>query len=329
VDGDTVVIGAEGHDDKGDFSGSAYVFTRSAGVWTEQQELTASDVAEFDEFGHSVAVDGNTAMIGAQGDDDNGSQSGAVYVFTRSAGVWTEQQKLTASDAADFDDFSSSIAIDGNTAVIGARFGDLSNLFVESDFGAAYVFTANAGVWSEQQKLTASDGAFEDEFGSSVAVDGDTAVIGAHSDDDDGAESGSAYVFSRSAGVWTEQQKLTANDAAAEDEFGVSVAVTEDTAVIGAWLDDDDGDESGSAYVFTRSEGVWSDYSKITSSDAAAFDHFGEAISVTGGTGMISATRDDDNGSASGSVYVISGDNDSTDKKVPIAIFIILDEDEE
>ena len=306
VDGDTAVVGAWSDDDDGNGSGSAYVFTRSAGVWTEQQELTASDVAAFDEFGHSVAVDGNTAMIGAQGDDDNGSQAGAVYVFTRSAGVWTEQQKLTASDAADFDDFSSSIAIDGDTAVIGARFGDLSNLFVESDFGATYVFTSNAGVWTEQQKLIASDGAKEDQFGGSVAVDGDTAVIGAHLDGDNGIESGSAYVFTRDTGVWTEQQKLTASDGAAGHEFGISVAVGGDTAVIGAWLDDDNGDESGSVYAFTRSAGVWSEQPKLIASDAAAFDHFGQAVAMAGNTSVIGATRDDDNGSASGSGYVFA-----------------------
>jgi hypothetical protein len=158
VDGDTVVIGAESDDDDGASSGSAYVFTRSGGVWTEQPKLTASDAAAGDLFGSAVAVDGGTAIIGAEREDQNGSNSGSAYVFTRNAGVWTEQQKLTAGNGTDFDDFGNSIAMDGNTAVIGARFGDIGNLFVEQDFGTAYVFTSNAGVWTEQQMLSASDG---------------------------------------------------------------------------------------------------------------------------------------------------------------------------
>ena len=125
-------------------------------------------------------------------------------MFTRSGGVWTEQQKLTTSDAAAEDWFGSSVAVEGNTAVIGAERDDDNGI----NSGSVYVFTRSTGVWTEQQKLIASDGAAEDQFGVSVAVDGDTAVIGAHLDGDNGVESGSAYVFIRNAGVWTEQQKL-------------------------------------------------------------------------------------------------------------------------
>jgi len=304
VDGDTAVIGAEADDVDGFDSGSAYVFTRSAGVWTEQQKLTASDAAEGDWFGSSVAVEGDTTIIGAERDDDNGINSGSAYVFTRSAGVWSEQQKLTASNGADFDDFGNSIAMDGDTTVIGARFGDVGNLF--DDFGTAYVFTRSAGVWTEQQMLTASDGAWEDQFGVSVGVSADTVVIGAHLNGDNGAGSGSAYVFTRSAGVWTEQQKLTASDGAADHEFGVWVGVSGATAVIGAWQDVVDSDETGSAYVFTRSAGAWPEQEKLIASDAAAFDDFGQAVAVAGDTIVIGAPRDDDNGPVSGSAYVFS-----------------------
>ena len=123
----------------------------------------------------SVAMDGDTALIGAYGDDDNGSASGSAYVFTRSEGVWTDQAKLTASDAASHDYFGYSVAVDGDTALIGAHANDDSGL----NSGAVYVFTRNAGVWTEQAKLTASDGALEDYFGTAVALDGDTALIGA------------------------------------------------------------------------------------------------------------------------------------------------------
>ena len=295
VDGDTALIGSWGDDDNGENSGSAYVFTRNAGVWTEQAKLTASDGTDFDYFGHSVAVDGDTALIGASEDDDNGLYSGSAYVFTRNAGVWTEQAKLTASDGASGAIFGWSVAVDGDTALIGA-YGT----------GSAYVFTRNAGVWTEQAKLTASDRASGDTFGINVAVDGDTALIGAPRDDDNGLYSGSAYVFTRNAGVWTEQAKLTASDGASGDAFGVSVAVDGDTVLIGSWGDDDNGEFSGSAYVFTRNAGVWTEQAKLTASDGASVDDFGVSVAVDGNTALIGANEDDDNGENSGSAYVFT-----------------------
>ena len=302
VSGDTAVIGAYHDDDKGGDSGSAYVFVRSGGVWTQQKKLTASDGAAFDYFGRSVAVSGDTAVIGAYFDDVQGSLSGSAYVFVRSGGVWTQQKKLTASDGAAFDYFGSSVAVSGDTAVIGTLLDDDKG----SDSGSAYVFVRSGGVWTEQQKLTASDGAATDYFGFSVAVSGDTAVIGTPYDDDKGSNSGSAYVFVRSGGVWTEQQKLTASDGAATDYFGFSVAVSGDTAVIGTPYDDDKGSNSGSAYVFVRSGGVWTEQQNLTANDGAAGDNFGYSVAVSGDTAVIGAVGDDDQGTNSGSAYVFT-----------------------
>ncbi|MSQ08671.1 MAG: hypothetical protein EXR44_05165, partial [Dehalococcoidia bacterium] len=203
-------------------------------TWTQQQKLTASDGAANDFFGYSVAVSGDTAVVGAWGDD---SAKGSAYVFTRSGSTWTQQQKLTASDGAAIDYFGYSVAVSGDTAVVGA-YGD------DSYKGSAYVFTRSGSTWTQQQKLTASDGAANDYFGGSVAVSGDTAVVGAYGDD---SEKGSAYVFTRSGSTWTQQQKLTASDGAANDFFGWSVAVSGDTAVVGARSDDS---SKGSAYMF-------------------------------------------------------------------------------
>ncbi|MBK8430868.1 MAG: hypothetical protein IPL28_06050 [Chloroflexi bacterium] len=238
---------------------------------TEQAKLTASDAAANDNFGVSVAVSGDTAVIGAYQDDDGGSNSGSAYVFTRSGEVWSEQAKLTASDAAANDFFGISVAVSGDTAVIGAYQDDN----VGSNSGSAYVFTRSGEVWSEQAKLTASDPAMNDWFGYSVAISGDTAIIGAYLDDDGGSNSGSAYVFTRTAGVWSQQAKLTASDPAMDDWFGYSVAISGDTAVIGAYQDDDGGSDSGSAYAFTRMGVVWSQQAKLTASDPAANDWFG------------------------------------------------------
>jgi len=296
------VIGALLDDDNGSFSGSAYVYVRSNGVWSEQQKLTASDGAERDNFGFSVSISGNTAVIGAPYDDDRGANSGSAYVYVSSNGVWNEQQKLTASDGAPDDRFGHSVSISGDTAVIGANRDDDNGSFS----GSAYVYVRSNGVWSEQQKLTASDGAPDDRFGFgfTVSISGDTAVIGAHRDDDNGDASGSAYVYVRSNGVWSEQQKLTASDGAPNDFFGYSVSISGDTAVIGANQDDDNGSFSGSAYVYVRSNGVWSEQQKLTASDGASTDYFGFSVSISGDTAVIGAYQDDDNGDASGSAYV-------------------------
>jgi hypothetical protein len=257
MSGGTAVIGAHGDNDKGSMSGAAYVFVHAAdGTWSQQAKLTASDGAAMDYFGGSVAVSGDTAVIGADGDDDNGDWSGSAYVFARAAdGTWSQQAKLTAADGAADDSFGTSVSVSGGTAVIGADEDD-----DKGDWsGSAYVFVQAAdGTWSQQAKLTAADGAAWDEFGGSVAADGDTAVIGAYGDDDKGNSAGSAYVFVRAAdGAWTQQSKLLAADGEVGDHFGggvavfgTSVAVDGDTAVIGAYGDDDKGNSADSAYVF-------------------------------------------------------------------------------
>jgi len=223
----------------------------------ELAKLLASDAAAGDSFGSSVSVSGDTAVIGAPWDDHaSGAYAGSAYVFVLSGGVWTQQAKLTASDAAAYDWFGVSVAVSGDTAVIGSALGDLAG---GTDAGSAYVFVRSSGVWTQQAKLTAADAAADDNFGISVSVSADTALIGACGDEHaGGAYAGSAYVFVRSGGVWTQQAKLLASDAAAYDLFGVSVAVSSDTAVIGSHRDDHAGGaDAGSAYVFVRSGGVW------------------------------------------------------------------------
>jgi len=290
VAGDTVIVGAYSDDA---LRGSAYVFTRSGTVWTQQAKLTASDGAAGDRFGRSVVVEGDTTVVGAYGDD---SFRGSAYVFTRSGTVWTQQAKITAADGAAGDRFGLSVAAAGDTAVVGAFFDDT---LAGTDAGSMYVFTRSAGVWTQQAKLTASDGAAGDNFGDYVAVSADTAVAGAWQDD---ANTGSAYVFTRSAGVWTQQAKLIASDGAAGDNFGVSVAIVGDTAVVSSYADDTpSGVNSGSAYVFTRTAGAWTQQAKITAADGAANDLFGQCVAVAGNTAFIGASGDD---SSKGSAYI-------------------------
>jgi len=304
VDADTIVIGADGDDtDKGIASGSAYVYTRSGTVWTEQVKLTASDGATGDKFGRSVAIIGDTIVIGVQRDNtESGASSGSAYVYTRSGTVWTEQAKLTASDGVAYDRFGKSVAIDGDTIVIGAHLDDTDS---GSDSGSAYVYIRSGTVWTEQAKLTASDGARDDLFGYNVAISGDTIVIGAYGDDDNGEYRGSVYVYTLSGIIWTEQAKLTASDGGKDDYFGKSVAIDGDTIAIGAdWGGTESGESSGSAYVYTRSGSAWTELFKLAASDGATFDYFGTSVAVDGDTIVIGAPADDnENGIDSGSVY--------------------------
>lgn len=300
IDGDTAAVGSPFDDDGGTSTGSVYVYTRSGGVWTQQAKLTASDPAADDRFGFSVAVFGSTIAVGARLDDDGGASAGSVYIFTRSGGVWTQQQKLTASDAAAGDEFGQEVAGFGDTLVVGSPFDD----DVGSNSGSAYVFTRSGSVWTQQQKLAASDSAAGDEFGLRVHISGETAIVGSHLDDDGGSESGAAYVFTRSGGIWAQQQKLTAADAAAGDRFGRRVQLSGDTAIVGASWDDDGGTNAGAAYVFTRSGAVWTQQQKLTAPDAAAGNEFGEYVSVSGHAAIVGARFNDAAGTDAGAAYV-------------------------
>ena len=239
--------------------------------YMEVDKLTASDAAVEDYFGRSVAIDGDTVIIGATG----AGTGGAVYVFRTTDGGATYAQvaKLTASDAAAEDWFGYSVAIAGTTVVVGAYKDDDAG----SESGSVYIFRTNDGgaSYSQLAKLTASDAATGDSFGVSVAIAGNTFVIGSSYDDDGGTSTGSAYVFRTSDGGATYGQvaKLTASDAASFDYFGCSVAIAGATIVVGAYQDDDGGDLSGSAYLFSEagSEGLdaGSDSAQTLGSDAA------------------------------------------------------------
>jgi len=300
VSGNTAIFGALGDNSA---AGSAYVFVRSGSTWTQQQKLTASDAAGSDIFGLGVALDGDTAVVGAPGDNSN---TGAIYVFVRSGTTWTQQQKLSASDAAAGDGFGASVAISGNTIVTGAE----SNDDVPFNSGSAYIFTRSGTTWTQQQKLLAPDAAGGDLFGGHVALAGDTALISATGNDDGGANSGCVYVFVRSGTTWSFQSKLIANDDEAADEFGCSVSLSGESALIGAKGDDDPGPPSltgsGSAYVFVRSGTTWSQQTKLTALDIATGDAFGHSVSIDGALAVVGSVADDDGGTNTGSAYLFA-----------------------
>jgi len=270
-----------------------------------QWKVTANDAAADDYFGVTVSISGDTAIIGARLDDDNGIDSGSAYIFFREGDDWLQQAKLTAADATAGDAFGVRVSIDEDTVIVGAYNDDDGGV----DSGSAYVFTRTGTDWTLQAKLTADDAAAGDLFGHSVAIHGNTAVAGAINDDQGGTDSGSVYVFTRTGTTWAQQAKLTADDAAAGDFFGFSVAIQNDTVVVGARGDDSAGADSGSAYVFTRTDTTWSQQSKLIGNDAASGDGAGRFVAISGDTAIIGADMDDNTGidSGSASVFVRNG----------------------
>jgi hypothetical protein len=290
------LIGAYRDDDNGSNSGSAYVFELSGSTWTETAKLTASDGAAGDNFGWSVSLSGDRALIGAPFDDDGG----LAYVFELSGSIWTETAKLTASDGTASDYFGYSVSLSDNRALVGS-IGDDDN---GDSSGSSYVFEPSGSTWTQTAKLTASDGAAGDNFGWSVSLSGDRALIGAPFDDDNGSNSGSAYVFELSGSMWAETAKLTASDGAAGDIFGSSVSLSDDRALAGARNDADNGSNSGSAYVFDLSGSTWTQTAKLTASDGTMSDYFGDSVSLSGDRALVGAREGNVNGSNSGSAYV-------------------------
>jgi hypothetical protein len=295
VNGDTIVIGAP----RADFqSGSVSVFRLNGTTWVLQAKLTASDRSWGDQYGKTVAVDGDIIVVGAYGDDPSGS----VYTYKWNGTRWVEMAKLTPSDGgSNGQRFGESIAIDGNTLIVGSQGDD--DLGLSS--GAAYVFKWDGTNWVEQIKLTASDGTELDGFGHSVALNEDTAVIGAPGDDDLGGGSGAAYIFKWDGTNWVQQTKLTASDGTAADMFGQSVSVNRDSVVIGVPQDDDLGNKSGSAYLFLWDGTNWVEQTKLTASDGTAVDHFGQSVAVGGDIITVGAYNNVDFAAGYfGSVYV-------------------------
>ncbi len=370
IHGNTAIVGAPFDDttatdgDNIADSGSAYIFTKgSTGNWSQQAKLVAYDAAAGANFGGSVAIYENTAIVGAYGYDPNGpnaalENSGVAYIFIRdNNGNWSQQAKLTATDAATGNNFGNSVAIYENTVIVGAWYGDNEG---NTNSGSAYIFTRNStGNWSQTKKflstdananfgtsvaiygntimvgipgagsskggvqeylregttwsddiqgnISATDRIEGNEFGSSVAFDGTTIIVGADGNFDNGPATGAAYIFTKGEVEWDQQAKLTATDAAESDGFGASIAISGNTAIVGASRNDAAGVDSGSAYVFTQgSDGVWRQRDKLRAPDAAADDNFGYSVAFNGETAIVGAPLTDDVGTKSGSAYLFS-----------------------
>ena len=246
IDGDYAIIGATGDKENGEYSGSAYIFKRERATWIEQTKLIPSDGEQYEAFGRSVSIDGNYAIIGASGDDDNGYSAGSAYIFKRNLTTWTEQTKLLPSDGSNYQYFGCSVSIDDQYSLIGA-WGDDDNGYRS---GSAYIFKCDGDIWTQQGKILPADGDSGDYFGFSVSIDGDYAVIGVEGDNDKAYGAGSAYVFKRDGLNWSRHVKLLAPDGGEKNWLGCSVSMDGDNAIVGALAADGNEPKSGSAYLF-------------------------------------------------------------------------------
>lgn len=317
VDGNTMVVGANGFDTTpttGINIGKAYVFVRNNGTWTQQAELQANDGAAGDEFGYSVSISGDTIIVGSLRGNAPALNSGAAYVFVRSGTTWTQQQKLTASDGAADDEFGNAVTISGDTIAVGAHSADQPN--GGGHAGAVYIFNRSGTVWTQAQKLIPTGTVlFGDFLGESVAISGDTLVAGASGDDEPASDAGTVYVYTRSGGTWTGQQKLTRIDGTTGDALGSSLAIDGNTIVASALGDTPivSQPNRGSVFVFVNSGAGWNQQQQLTASDAAASDYFGWSVAVQNDTIIIGARHDDTtSGADAGSAYIFTRSSGAT-----------------
>ncbi|MFO7593319.1 MAG: hyalin, partial [Pseudomonadota bacterium] len=365
-DGNTLAVGARDAE-------AVYIFTRSGVIWSQQAYIKASNTGAGDWFGEILALssDGNTLAVGApnedsdaigingaQGDTSVAEQSGAVYLFTRSAGTWSQQAYIKASNTGFFDFFGDALALsgDGNTLAVGASEEDSNATGIDGEqgdtsatsSGAVYVFTRSGVTWSQQAYVKASNTGSGDKFGSGVAIsdDGNTLAVGARGEDSnatgiDGAQgndsataSGAAFVFTRSGATWSQQAYIKASNTAAYDRFGTAIALAGDGNTLAVGAPDEDssatgingaqGDNSatgsGATYLYTRSGAVWSQQAYVKASNTEAGDWFGEILALSGdgstlAVGVVNeasnaigigGAQDDNSATKSGAVYLYS-----------------------
>ena len=299
LDGDTLAIGAPGKEVVGtetSNAGAVYIFRRENGSWVEQAVLQASNAQDGDSFGSQVALKGDTLAVAARREDGVNNavtDAGAVYIFVRTNATWTEQAIVRASNTESFDLFGFAIALDHDLLAVGAPLEDhASNL--RQAAGATYVFTRQNGVWTEQKILRASDAEMDDWFGTSIALQNNTLIVGAsHASDDAGA----VYVFNKINTTWHQQTILEASNGEAEDYFGHSLAFDANTLVVGATHEDGQANnlvQAGAAYVFIQgTDNSWGEQTVLRAFDANPFDSFGASVAVAGDRIVVGARSAD------------------------------------
>jgi hypothetical protein len=309
ISGDTMVIGAATESGEFEGEGAVYIYVRSGRTWTEQARLKAPNAGENFFFGYSVAIDGDTLVVGSSYEDSawhsvyNGADassdtsapnSGAAYIYVRTGTTWSQQAYLKASNATAFDYFGGSVSISGDTVVVGA-YGENHNE------GAAYVFKRAINMWAQTAYLKAPNPSSNDMFGTSVAISHNTIAVGAFGES---SFAGAAYIFADGESSWQIESRLAADNASAGDCFGLSVAVSGDTFVAGAPYQN----ASGAAYVFARDSGSWNQQAYLKSGHPDAQDRYGWMVATSGDLVVVSSMYED-----SSQTSVTNGSNSASD----------------
>jgi FG-GAP repeat len=309
ISGDYAIVGASfedgGRSNPATEAGAAYIFKRNGTNWSEEAILRASDLQSPDFFGNSVSISGDYAIVGAHyeagGNGDPATSAGAAYIFKRNGTSWSEETILHASDIQEYDFFGTSVSISGDYVIVGADSEDGGNGSHIPVAGAAYIFKRSGSSWLEESILHASDLQSGDSFGGSVSISGDYAIVGASFEGggsgDPARGAGAAYIFKRSGISWFEESILHASDLQGYDGFGVSVSISGDYAIVGAWLEDggngDPATEAGAAYIFKRNGTDWSEERILHASDLQSGDYLGGSVSISGDYAIVGADWED------------------------------------
>jgi len=301
IDGDTLVVGSADRLGTMPRTGSAYVFRFDGTRWNEEVKLRANDPAAHTFFGRSVAIDGDTLLVGTSQD-----AAGAAYVFRFDGTGWNEEAKLKASDSVPLNAFGSSVSLFSDTAVVGAGSEDHAQpTWVDCNSGAAYIYERTGTMWTETTKLVSGDSRCQDFFGSSVSICAEYILVGAPRKDTGGVfRSGAAYVFERSGPAWIERQRLEGSPVL-NVEFGRSVALDERVAAVGALFGPStNAPGSGTAHLYTLVGGAWREQSSYAAAAGAQYDELGESVAVSGATLVAGAAHADPLGTDSGASFV-------------------------
>ena len=281
------IVGAPNNSDRADSAGAAFVYAPSGGTWKQQAKLTADDAAATNNFGHAVSIDGNTAIVGSPKSDDARKNSGSANIFVRDGARWKQQARLLPKDLVGSDAFGDNVFISGRTAVVGAPQHSHSGLRFP---GAAYVFVREGENWVQKAKLIAGDAAKSDRFGHSVAMSGNTIIVGAPLHDTPaGKDAGTAYIFISDGDSWKQQAKLMPAKAEPANQLGFRVATTGNIAIVGAPARKEGARASGAAYSFVRVERVWEEKEKVVPKDGERDLKFGSSIGMSDNSVVISS----------------------------------------
>lgn len=293
INEDYAIIGAPGDDENGNRSGSAYIYMRDENGWSQQVKLTSSDAKKNDNFGIAVAINSDFAVIGAYGNDDNGKNTGSVYIYKRTGSSWIQETKLLPSDSDSLQLFGNSVDIYEHYIIVGAYGHDS----IASNSGAAYVFHYDSIGWEQDTILFPEDGGMEHEFGTSVSIFQNIVLIGSPQTYP-GTLPGAAYLFKLQNGKWSESQKLSLPDTSVYKWFGTSVAISADYLVVGASMDTIGYSLAGAAYVYRKDNGSWEQQAELIPSDGLVADFFGIAVDISNDCVIIGAREHKNVGAA-------------------------------